>query len=255
MKAIVLAAGYATRLYPLTKDTPKPLLEINGKPMMDYIMEKIVGIGVKEVFVVTNDKFYESFKAWADNYEGGVEKVKVVNDGTTSNDDRLGAIGDMKFVIEREKLDGDLLVIGADNLFDFTLDKAYELFLEKNESVVLAYDVKDFELAKKYGLLEVDSNNRIVSFQEKPANPKTTLASMCAYFYPAKTLPLIDKYLEEGNNPDSPGNFPVWLVKNYVAYAAVYDGKWFDVGSFESLKDAKEAFGEENVDIEELKKQ
>jgi len=119
----------------------------------------------------------------------------------------------------------------------------------------MAYDVKDYTLARQYGLLEVSSEGRITGFQEKPENPTTTLASMCAYFYPKKTVPLIYKYLKEGNKPDSPGNFPAWLVKeNLPVYAAVHEGKWFDIGSFESLKAAKEAFGEENVDVEALKK-
>ncbi len=255
IKAIILAAGYATRLYPLTRDTPKPLLEVNKKPMMDYIMEKIEGIGVKEVFVVTNSKFYSSFRDWADNYKGGVEALEVIDDGTTSNEDRLGAIGDMKYVLDEKGVSDDFLVIGADNLFDFSLVKAYGLFKTVNEPVVMAYDVKDYTLAKQYGLLEVSGEGRIIGFQEKPEKPTTTLASMCAYFYPKKAIPLIYKYLEEGNKPDAPGNFPSWLVREgFPVYAAVHRGKWFDIGSFESLKSAKEAFGEKNVDIEALKK-
>lgn len=254
MKAIILAAGYAVRLFPLTENFPKPLLDINKKPIIDYIMEKIEEIGITEVYVVTNSRFYEHFKEWQGNYKGKSE-VTIINDNTTSNDDRLGAIGDINFTLEKENIDDDILVIGGDNLFKFPLKKAYELFRKNQDSTIIGYDVKDLDLAKRYGVIEVSDDNKVLSFEEKPEKPKSTYCAICVYFYPKKTLKLLDKYIEEGNNKDAPGRFAAWLVENDAVYAVNHEEKWFDIGGFESLKEAKEEYGETNVDIEALKKQ
>ncbi|MFT4343328.1 MAG: nucleotidyltransferase family protein [Candidatus Woesearchaeota archaeon] len=252
MKGIILAAGYATRLFPLTENFPKPLIPINGKPMIDYIIQKIEDLGVTQVHVVTNSRFYEHFVKWAEQYSGKAD-ITVVNDNTTSNDDRLGAIGDIQYTIEQGNIDDDIVVVGGDNLFKFTLHKAYELFTEKQKSTIVAYDVKDLELAKKYGVIEIDADNKVVSFEEKPPEPKSTLCAICVYFYPKSILPRIKEYLDAGNNKDAPGNLPAWLVKNDVVYGIGYDEQWYDIGGFESLQEAKESYGEENVDIEKLK--
>lgn len=253
MKAIILAAGYATRLFPLTENFPKPLLAINNRAMIDYVVDKIEELGITEIFVVTNNKFSQHFSMWANEHKGKA-KIKVINDKTTSNDDRLGAIGDIQYTIKQAEINDDLLIIGGDNLFKFSLSKAYDLFRTKKKSVIVAYDVKSLELAKKYGVIELDDNNKVLSFVEKPSMPKSTLCAICVYFYPKKVLPMIDRYLAEGNNKDAPGNLPAWLIKVDEVYAQSYSEDWFDVGGFESLKEAKEDFGEKDVDIEKLKK-
>jgi glucose-1-phosphate thymidylyltransferase len=251
--AIILAGGYATRLFPLTKDFPKPLLPINEKPMINYIMDKIEELGIEEAIVVTNEKFDVDFKEWADNYQGNIKKISVINDHTTSNDDRLGAIGDIHYAIKQASIDDDVLIIGGDNLFKFSLIKAKELFDSKRKATIVAYDVKEIELAKKYGVIEIDESQKVLSFIEKPDEPKSTFCAICVYFYPKEILPMIDKYIEEGNNPDAPGNLPAWLIDNDEVYAQSYDEDWYDVGGFESLKQAKEDFGEKDVDIGKLK--
>jgi len=253
MKAIILAAGYATRLFPLTKDKAKPLLLINDKPMIDYIMEKIEELGIIDVFVVTNAKFTSQFEEWAKDYKGKAENITIINDNTNSNDDRLGAIGDIQYTIKEGKIDDDILVIGGDNLFKFSLKEAYDLFKKKNKSTIVAYDVGELELAKKYGVIELDSSKKVLSFVEKPEHPKSTSCAICVYFYPQETLKLIDKYLTDGNNPDAPGNMPAWLIENDEVYAESFNEPWYDVGGFESLKKAKEDYGEVDVDIEKLK--
>ncbi|MFT4297794.1 MAG: nucleotidyltransferase family protein [Candidatus Woesearchaeota archaeon] len=253
MKAIILAAGYATRLYPLTENMPKPLITINKKPMIEYVIDKIQELGINEIYVVTNAKFYKHFTEWSENYQSE-SKIIIVNDNTTSNDDRLGAIGDIDFTIKNHEIDDDLLVIGADNLFKFSLKNAYETFKQKQKTTIVAYDVKDIELAKKYGVIEIDSNKKVLSFIEKPEQPKSTLCAICVYFYPKETIEMIDRYLNEGNNKDAPGNLPAWLIKADEVYAESYSEAWYDVGGFESLKEAKEEYGEINVDIEKLKK-
>ncbi len=253
MKAIILAAGYATRLFPLTKDFPKPLIPIAGKPMIDYIIKNIEEIGINEIFVVTNNKFANAFEEWVQKKQRN-SKIEIINDETMSNDDRLGAIGDIQFVIKKKKIEEDLLIIGGDNMIKFSLKEAYELFKQKRKSVVIGYDVKDKEKAKSYAVLEIDDNKKVLEFVEKPQNPKSTFCGICVYFYPKEVLKLIDQYLEEGNIPDAPGNLPAWLITKDEVYAKTHDEKWYDVGGFESLKEAKEDYGEENVDIEELKK-
>jgi glucose-1-phosphate thymidylyltransferase len=220
--------------------------------MIEYIIDKITELCIKEIYVVTNNKFHKHFEEWAKNYGGNV-KIQVINDNTMSNDDRLGAIGDINYTIDKAKINDDILVIGGDNLFKFSLVKAKELFDAKQKPVIVGYDVGEIELAKKYGVIEVDENKRVLSFVEKPDLPKSTFCAICVYFYPQEYIEVIKKYLKEGNNPDAPGNLPAWLIKDYEVYAETYSEAWYDVGGFESLKEAKEAFGEVDVDIEKLK--
>lgn len=254
MKAIILAAGYATRLFPLTKNFPKPLIKINNKPMINYVLGKAEEIGVKEVFVVTNEKFGGQFEEWAKSYNGQA-KVSIINDHTLSNEDRLGAIGDIQYTIEQANIDDDILVIASDNLFKFSLYNALNLFRKTNKSTIIAYDVKEKEEASKMGVVSIDETKKVTSFVEKPESPATTLCAIAVYFYPKNILPLIKRYLDEGHNKDAPGNLPAWLIKEDEVYCQVHEEKWYDIGGFEKLKQAKEDFGEENVDIEQLQKE
>lgn len=252
MKALLLCAGYATRLYPLTENFPKPLIPINGKPMIDHIMEHVESLGITETYVVTNARFYEQFKAWGASY-GGASSITVINDNTTSDKDKLGAIGDIMYAMKEANIDDDLLVLGGDNLFTFSLQKAHDKCMETKKTTVVAYDVKNIEDAKRFGVLDVDANGKVLSFEEKPAQPKSTLCAICVYFYPKEIIPKMHEYMAAGMNPDAPGNLPAWLVTVDEVYCVSYDGPWYDVGSFESLKQAKEDYGETAVDIEQLK--
>ena len=241
MKAIILCAGYGTRLYPLTKDKAKPLLEVIGKPMINHIMEKIEEIDdVNQVIVITNNKFYNQFVEWANNYNSSVP-IKVLNDNTLSNDDRLGAIGDINFVLEKEEVNDDILIINGDNLFQFSLKGMNQTFKDKNQHVISLYDVKTIDEAKKFGIVSVDSNNKVVEFKEKPSEPKSTLASIGIYIYTKEIRNLMDQYLKEGGNADRTGDLVEWLHKKEHIYGHVFDDpneKWFDIGSFESLEEA-----------------
>jgi glucose-1-phosphate thymidylyltransferase len=255
MKAIILWAGYATRLFPLTENFPKPLLKINQKPMIDYIMEKIENIWIEDIFVITNDKFTKHFQDWKSNYQWKCKNIKILNDWTHSNDDKLWAIGDINFVLEKEWLNNDFLIIGWDNLFQFELNKAKELFEKNNKPTIIGYDIQDYNLAKNYWIIEIDNNSLIKSFEEKPSNPKSTICAICVYFYPKYIIPVIKEYLKDWNNPDAPWNFPARLIKNHnEVFAISHNEKWYDVGWFESLKKAKEDFWETNVSIEQLQK-
>jgi glucose-1-phosphate thymidylyltransferase len=233
MRALILAAGYATRLYPLTQDRPKPLLEVGGRPIVDWILDRISEVDeVEEVHLVTNAKFAPAFREWA--HAGLV----VHDDGTTSEDDRLGAIGDIAFV---DLAGDDLLVIAGDNLFDFSL-RDYVVFwrAKGRASAVALYDVGDLELARKYGIVELGEDDRIVGFVEKPEEPPSTLAATATYVFHRDHVALLPRYLEEGNSPDQPGRFVAWLQAREPVYGYRFRGEWLDIGDHEQLQEADE---------------
>ena len=235
MKAIVLAAGYATRLYPLTKKAAKPLLPVAGRPMLDHLLDRIREVEeVDAVHVVTNHKFAAAFNEWASERD-----VVVHDDGTTSEDDRLGAIGDIAFVIDRAGLDDDLLVIAGDNLFDYSLADYVQWWKGKGEaSAVVLYDVGDLELVKQYSNVEVADDERLVSFVEKPEQPTTTLVATASYLYHRAHVPLLRRYLDEGNPPDHPGRLVAWLVPRAPVYGYTAGGDWRDIGDAGQLLEA-----------------
>jgi len=240
IKAIILCAGYATRLYPLTMNKPKPLLYVGGKPIIEYIIGRLDGIGsLDAIYVVTNDKFSSHFNEWKKGLRHPKEIV-IVNDGTLSNEDRLGAIGDIHFVIERERIDDDVLVIGGDNLFEFSLLHLHGFFLKKKRSVVALYDVKDRKLASQYGIVSLDSSHRIIDFQEKPAKPKSTLASTACYIFSKDDITELGKCIREHRKPDNLGDFIKYLSSHREVYGFAFTERWFDIGSHEQLREADE---------------
>jgi glucose-1-phosphate thymidylyltransferase len=229
MKALILAAGYATRLRPLTDSIPKQLLPVGGRPMVDWILDGIAETSADEVHLVTNARFAADFERWAQDKD-----VRIHNDGTTSNDDRLGAIGDIRFV----DLDDDLLVVAGDNLFDYSLADYEAYWRERDASCIAVLDVGDRELAKKYGIVEVDEDDRVVGFVEKPEQPPSTLCATATYFYEREHLRLVERYLDEGNPPDQPGNYVAWLHKREPVYAYRFEGQWYDIGDANQLLEA-----------------
>jgi glucose-1-phosphate thymidylyltransferase len=240
MKALVLAAGYATRLYPLTLDRPKALLEVGGKPMLDRVVERLRPMGLEGVVVVTNAKFTPHFEQWAD----GKDDVTVVNDGTTSNDDRLGAIGDIGFVLDQLGIDEELVVVAGDNLFGADVSGLVAHGREVDAPVIAVHDVGDLSLMPEYNQIEVDDEGRIVFFEEKPSAARTTLSGVALYYYPRQALPLVKQYLEEGNNPDQPGRLVEWLYPRTPFYTWLLPGEWYDIGSAETLAEADAIFSQ-----------
>jgi glucose-1-phosphate thymidylyltransferase len=237
VKLIVLAAGYATRPYPLTLDRPKALLEVAGRPMLEHVLDRLSPIEELDgVYVVTNSKFAPHFEAWE---RGSQFEAKVLDDGTTDDSNKRGAIGDIAYVVDEAGIDDDVIVVAGDNLFSESLGG----FPPRRDAPVLAvYDVGDLEAIKQYNAIDVDGDGRITFFEEKPAEPKSTLTGIALYFYPRETLPLIRRYVDEGNNPDQPGRLIQWLYPRTAVYTCRVPGIWFDVGSHEQLAEADRVF-------------
>lgn len=247
MNVLILAAGYATRLYPLTLNKAKPLLEVAGKPMIEWVLDNVAPVkGIRGVYVVTNSKFAGDFQNWARSYEARTPalKIHVINDGSTSDEDKLGAIGDINLVLTRENLTGEeLLIIAGDNLFSEPLTD-FVAVAQKTAATVGVYDVGDREAIRKYGAVEIDQAGVITRFEEKPAAPKTTLAAIALYYYSAEVLPLFTTYIAAGNNPDQPGRFLQWLYPRKAVHTFQITGKWLDIGSKETLEAATKIFAQ-----------
>lgn len=247
MKVIILAAGYATRLYPLTLTQPKPLLPVAGKPMVDWVLDNLAPIpGIDRVIIVTNAKFAGHFERWAADYRAKKAKLDftIVNDGSTDDKNKLGAIGDLNLVLNREKVDDDIIVVAGDNLFSQSLE-AFGAFIREHSAPVLAvYDVGNLEEIKKYNAISVDAQGRITYFEEKPKEPKSTRTGIALYYYPRTALPLIRQYIAEGNNPDQPGRLVQWMYPRTPFLTWNVPGLWFDIGSKESLEEANRIFAQ-----------
>jgi glucose-1-phosphate thymidylyltransferase len=246
MNVLILAAGYATRLYPLTEKRAKPLLDVAGKPMMEWVIDNLAPIdGIEKVYVVTNNKFAADFQEWADRYHAAHPKLtfEIINDGSTSDSDKLGAIGDINLVISRASLaNSDLIVVAGDNLFSESLQEFGRFCQERKQPVLGIYDVGTTDEAKKYGVVALDANGVVTSFEEKPSDPKSTLIGIALYYYPAETVSMFTTYIAAGNNPDQPGRFVQWLYQRTPVATWEVPGTWFDVGSKETLYEANQIF-------------
>jgi glucose-1-phosphate thymidylyltransferase len=242
MKALVLAAGYATRLRPLTDETAKPLLELAGRPMIDYLCDRIdEAQAVSELHVVSNARFAADFERWAKGRRGRLRPL-VHDDGSRNNEERLGAIADMRFVIEQADLEGeDMLVVAGDNLFDFSLAAMVEFWRSKGSaSCVAVQRCPDRERVSSYGVVELSPEGQILEFVEKPEHPASDLIATAAYVYGHSHVALIDRYLAEGNSPDQPGNFLAWLYSRQPVFGFVFEETWLDIGSHDQLREADE---------------
>ncbi len=241
MECLVLAAGYATRLYPLTKDQPKPLLPVGGVPILEKIVGAILPIeGLRRLHVVTNHRFAGHFERWREGYlprRPRPVEIVVHDDRTTSNEDRLGAIGDIRFVIDSAGIDDDLLIVAGDNILPANL----EGFVRFARSKVTAAALKKFdspELVSLYGAVQLDASGRIIDFEEKPKKPKSLMVSVGLYHYGRPHVSLFGKYLGAGHNKDAPGYFLQWAHKQVDIYGYFIEGPWYDIGDLESYKKA-----------------
>ena len=241
MKCLILAAGYATRLYPLTENFPKPLLEVGDKPILDWLIDDMAATGlIDEYIVISNHKFAHIFEEWA--AKNKKVTIRVLDDGTTSNDNRLGAVRDIEFAIDQLQLDDDLLVMAGDNLLDFSLESFIRYAKEKNATCVMRYYEGDAARLSKSGVVEIDANDRILSMQEKPAEPKSNWCSPAFYCYTKEDSRLIKKAIENGCGIDAPGSFISWLSTQTNVYAWEMPGKRYDIGNLASYEEVKKRF-------------
>lgn len=246
MKVIILAAGYATRLYPLTLTQAKPLLPVAGKPMIEYVLDNLRPIQeIDHIYVVSNAKFANQFEDWAQTYRQAQFPVDftVINDGSTDDSNKLGAIGDLDLVLKEHQLDDELVVVAGDNLFSQSLEEFAGFSREKQAPVLAVYDVGNLDQIRKYNAINVEPDGRISYFEEKPQNPDSTLTGIALYYYPRSSLPLIRQYVTEGNNLDQPGHLIQWLYQRTPVYTWQIPGIWYDIGSKETLQEANRIFG------------
>jgi len=241
MNAVILAAGYATRLYPLTLDRPKALLPVAGRPMVEHLLLRLEGVeGLDAIHLVTNSKFAGAFREWSAGWDG--QEVQIVDDGTSDEETKLGAIGDLELTIRAAAIDDDLIVLAGDNLFSESLAPFGAFARAKAAPVIGVYDVGDLEAIRRYNSITLDEDDRLTYFEEKPEHPRTTLTGIALYFYPRKSLGVVREYLAAGNNPDQPGRLVEWLYPREPVYAWRVPGRWYDIGSAETLAEADSAF-------------
>jgi glucose-1-phosphate thymidylyltransferase len=236
MKAIVLAGGYATRLWPITKHRPKMFLPVGDSTVIDTVFEDLEADDrISEVYVSTNERFADEFASYL--ADGDFEKPTLSIEDTTGEDEKFGVVGALAQLIDRESVEDDLIVVAGDNLISFDVAEFVDFFERNGTPAIAAYDVGSKERARSYGLVELDGD-RVVDFQEKPDDPKSTLVSIACYAFPAETLPLFEAYLDAGENPDEPGWFVQWMQSRRPVHAFTFDGAWFDIGTPESYLDA-----------------
>ncbi len=240
MKCLILAAGYATRLYPLTENFPKPLLEVKGKPILDWLIEDIDGLGlVNEYVVISNHKFAPYFEKWA---KEKAQTVTVVDDGTGTNETRLGAVKDIQFAIEKLQIDEDMLVIAGDNLLDFSLTEFIRYAKEKNTSCIMRYYEDRREKLQKSGVVSIDDQDKIIGMEEKPQEPKSHWCCPPFYYYTKQDATLVKVGIEKGCGVDAPGSYIAWLCTQTVVHAMKMPGKRYDIGNLESYQKVQEEY-------------
>lgn len=248
MIAIVLAAGYAMRLYPLTENTPKALLPIGKRRMLDYLMDSISSVPeIKEAVIVSNHRFADQFADWAvsaaDTYPG--LKLTVLDDGTTTNENRLGAVGDIQFALEKLDIHDDVLVTASDDFFTFDLRDFIADYHAHGQNLLLGQRIESLEDLRRFAVAELDAEGRVQSLEEKPQDPRSDIAIYALYVYRPDALPLFRQYLDEGNNPDSPGHFPEWLYPRRETRVWLFTGECIDIGTVDSYNEVCARFDKE----------
>ncbi len=236
MKCLILAAGYATRLYPLTENFPKPLLMVGEKTILDWLIDDIETSGlIDEYVVISNHKYVTHFEEWAKTKE----KITIVDDGTSSNETRLGAVRDIEFALKKLSIDDDVFVIAGDNLLDFSLNKFLEYSKQKGTSAIMRYYEANVEKLKKCGVVKIYENDKILNMEEKPSEPQSNWCSPPFYFYLREDINKIPQAISEGCNVDAPGSFVVWLAQKTAVHSMEMPGKRYDIGNLQSYEQVR----------------
>jgi glucose-1-phosphate thymidylyltransferase len=244
--AVLLCAGYATRMYPLTADFPKPLLPVAGKPVIDYLMEQIIDLSeIKRIHVVTNAKFVEHFNAWQAKWRSAMASKKITldihNDGSTDNANRLGAAADLRFVFKQIAEPSKVLVSGGDNIFRFRLEPLWRDFLIGPRHYVVALPETNANQLIKTGVLALGKENRVLRLHEKPKHPVSRWFCPPLYFLQPTVWPRLDEFLQTSKNDDAPGYFIDFLSRKEKVYAFKVNASRLDIGSIDSYREAQEA--------------
>ncbi len=242
MKALILGAGYATRLYPLTASRPKPLLPVADRPMLDWIVESLAGVpGIDRTYLVTNERYAQQYTSWLHEAKAPWP-VELINDGSTTDQDKLGAVGDLQLAIEKKSIRDDLLVIAGDNLLRMDLGAFAREFERRRGTLIALKDMTGSPLIRRYSVVTLDADRRILEFEEKPAYPQSSLIAICLYLFPGAELSLVERYLSEGHNRDAPGYYIQWLHRVTRVYGHVFKDLWFDIGDIDSYDEANRAY-------------
>ena len=248
MKAIILAAGYATRMYPLTKNQPKALLPLGGRVIVDYIVQQLNTLpGLSEIILVSNQKFFSQFENWLSTANKTPTYIQVpislLNNGSVSEEDKLGAIGDIYFALQAKQIAEDVVIMAGDNYLDYPLLEQYEFFQQKQADTLNAMEINDTAQLQQFAVAQLDEEGRVLTLVEKPMKPLSNTAIFATYFYRAQTLPLFDEYLNSGQNMDQPGRFPAWLHTRQPVYAYKMNGTCHDIGTIAAYEALKEKLG------------
>jgi glucose-1-phosphate thymidylyltransferase len=244
LKAIVLAAGYATRMYPLTVKQPKSLLSIAGKPLIEHLLEHLIPVsGLEHIYIVVNEKFENKFQDWLGSYNvprAGIG-VSIVTNNSADPSTKAGAVGSLSHAITHEKVDDDIIVVAADNLFTASLEGFGAFASGKGAPVVAVYDVGEVGKSREYSFVEINEAGRVVFFEEKPEQPRTSTIGVALYYYPRSSLPLIRRYVREGNKLEHIGSLVQWMycITEFFTWRVPCD--WYDIGTIESLEAANRA--------------
>ncbi|MBQ8426885.1 MAG: nucleotidyltransferase family protein [Clostridia bacterium] len=240
MKCLILAAGYATRLFPLTENFPKSLLKVKDKTILDHLVDDIDSIGeVDEFVVISNHKFYNHFIDWANTKP---QKITVIDDGTSSNETRLGAVKDIEFAIQELDINDDMLVIAGDNVLDFSLTEFIKYALEKKTSCVMRYFESEIKRLVKSGVVTIDENDKVIDMTEKSPEPKSNWCCPPFYYYIERDSKKIEKAISEGCGTDAPGSYIAWLCKNSIVHAMEMPGRRYDIGNLESYEKVQKEY-------------
>lgn len=240
MRCLILAAGYATRLYPLTENFPKPLLKVQGKTILDWLIEDIDASGViDEYVVISNHKYARHFEAWAKEKD---RPIAVLDDGTVSNETRLGAVKDIQFAIDTLKIDDDVLIMAGDNLLDFSLTRFVDYARKKQTSCIMRYYEPSKAALRKSGVITIDENDRVINMAEKPSEPESNWCTPAFYYYTKADVGLVSKGIASGCGTDAPGSYVAWLCKQTVVHAMEMPGERYDIGDIESYEQVQKEY-------------
>jgi len=244
MKALILAAGFGTRLYPLTENISKPLLKLGKKHLIDYILESLKKIrDCEEILIITNQRFYKDFLDWAKVAKN--KRLRILNNEVSDFKERLGAIGDMQFAIDKAKINEDLLVIGGDTFLQADLNNFIRFSQSKSSPISVGLYYLNRDNPKRYAVVKINGDSRVIYYKEKPKRAISKLVGICLYYFPKERLGMIKEYLNLKKKTDAPGNLISWLYKRTPIYGFKFRGLWFDIGHPDTYRRAKEVLENE----------